>query len=209
MDKVVELTRWATRDTEARLITWTKRVSVAAIRAEAERATAPDEQETRDTERARSFRWWWVDDRRALGLEGYFPPDQGQAIVQAIKLAAKGIPDTSEQTGDDFDSPEDRRAWRNADALWALAQSKIAGQSGADRATVVVHTQVGTLGDREPFSELAGGGVLHSETARRLSSRGMRIRVRASPGAIVRVTYAARIPGSANSSSRFDWRQSA
>jgi len=32
----------------------------------------------------------------------------------------------------------------------------------------VVHTQLGTLGDRGPFSELAGGGVLHPDTARRL-----------------------------------------
>src|SRR5919106_4041027 len=83
LDKVVELTRFATRDTEARLIKWALRVSVAAIRAEAERATAPETEETVETERARSLRWWWYDERRALGLEGYFPPDQGQAIVAA------------------------------------------------------------------------------------------------------------------------------
>src|ERR687891_186473 len=127
LDKVVELTRWATRDTEARLIKWALRVSVAAIRAEAERATAPETEETVETERARSLRWWWYDERRALGLEGYFPPDQGAAIVAAIKLAAKDIPDTTEETGDNFDAPEDRRARRHADALWALASHKIAG----------------------------------------------------------------------------------
>ena len=168
LDKVVELTRFATGDTEARLIKWARRVSVAAIGAEAERATAPEDDETRDTERARSLRWWWYDERRALGLEGYFPPDQGAAIVQAIKLAAKEIPDTSDETGDDFDSPEDRRARRHADALWALASNKIGRHPHADRATVVVHTQLGALGDRGPFSELAGGGVLHPDTAKRL-----------------------------------------
>ena len=169
LDKVVELTRWATRDTEARLIKWALRVSVAAIRAEAERATAPETEETVETERARSLRWWWYDERRALGLEGYFPPDQGAAIVAAIKLAAKEIPDTTDETEDNFDAPEDRRARRHADALWALASHKIAGHPHADRATVVVHTQLGMLGDRGPFSELCGGGVLHPDTARRLS----------------------------------------
>ena len=111
MDKVVELTRFATPEPEARLVKWSRRVSVAAIRAEADRANAPEVEETRDTERARSLRWWWFDDNRALGLEGYFPAAQGAAIVAAIQRAAKEVPDTSEESGDhDFDTPSERRA---------------------------------------------------------------------------------------------------
>jgi hypothetical protein len=170
LDKVVELTRFATEDSEARLIKWAQRVSVAAVRAEAERAAAPELEETRDHERARSLRWWWYDDHRALGLEGYFPAAQGAAIVAALRRAATEVPDTDDATGDPgFDTPGDRRNRRHADALWALASQKIAGDCDADRATVVVHTALESLGDRGPFCELEGGGVLNKDTARRLS----------------------------------------
>lgn len=167
LDKVVELTRFSTVEGEARLIKWARRVSVAAIRAEAERSCGPDERETRDTERARSLRWWWYDERRALGLEGYFPPDQGAEIVAALKLAAKEVPDVDDG-GDALVTPDERRGRRHADALWALASGRIAADSNADRATMVVHTQLTALGDRGPFSELDGGGVLHEDTARRI-----------------------------------------
>ena len=169
LDKVVELTRFATPESEARLVTWARRVSVAAIRVEAERANGPEVEETRDTERARSLRWWWFDDNRALGLEGYFPAAQGAAIVAAIERAAKEVPDPSEESGDhDFDTPSERRD-RRCDALWAMASQTISRHSHADRATVVVHAALSALGDRPPFGELAGGGVLNPETVRRLS----------------------------------------
>ena len=170
LDKVVELTRFATADSEARLITWATRVSVAAVRAEAERAAAPEPEETRDHERARSLGWWWYEDHRAVGVEGYFPAAQGAAIVAALQRAATEVPATDDTTGDTcFDTPEDRRNRRLADALWALASQRIAGDCDADRATVVVHTALGSLGDRAPFSELDGGAVLNKDTARRLS----------------------------------------
>src|ERR687891_2669313 len=67
LDKVVELTRFAAPESEARLIKWARRGSGAAVRAGAERATAPETEEAVETERARSLRWWWYDERRALG----------------------------------------------------------------------------------------------------------------------------------------------
>jgi hypothetical protein len=90
--------------------------------------------------------------------------------VSALQRAATEVPATDDATGDPgFDSPGDRRNRRLADALWALASQKIAGDCDADRATVVVHTALESLGDRGPFCELEGGGVLNKDTARRLS----------------------------------------
>jgi hypothetical protein len=80
------------------------------------------------------------------------------------------------------DDPPGRDA-RRADALVALASVRIASDPDPDRATVVVHVPLEALtapgareaggkdgrGDGEPGCGLEGGGVIHSETARRLA----------------------------------------
>lgn len=58
IDKVVELTRFATAQTEARLIRWAKGVSGACIRRKADLAVRRSLEEVREAEEARSLSWW-------------------------------------------------------------------------------------------------------------------------------------------------------
>jgi DNA polymerase III psi subunit len=59
LDKVLELTRFATLDTETKLIAWATGVSAAAIRRKADLAQRDDIDEARADDRARSLSWWY------------------------------------------------------------------------------------------------------------------------------------------------------
>lgn len=170
LDKVLELSRWATPETEKKLITWAKRVSAAAIRHKADRANAPSLEEVQEVERIRSLRWWWFDEGRRMGLEGDFPAAQGAAIAKAIKRVADKLPELpQEDMFPGFEhSAEDRLESRCADALFLLASQTITQDSDADRATVVVHTALGMAEGAGRWSEIEGGPVINPEVARRL-----------------------------------------
>ncbi|MFN2526660.1 MAG: DUF222 domain-containing protein [Actinomycetota bacterium] len=170
LDKVAELARFATPDTERDLIRWGRRVTAATIRHRADLAQRASLDETQQAERERYLRWWWFDDGRRLWMEGQFPAAQGTAIVKALKSVADSIPSSPE----DADAPIRRFAEemdlerRCADALHALAMTSIAEDADVDRATVVVHTTLMSTGD-VISSEVEGGPVLHPEIARRLA----------------------------------------
>ena len=169
LDKVLELTRFATADTEAKLIDWARRVSVAAVRRRADRAARPSLDEAQDVERARFVRWWWFDDGRRLGLEGEFPAAQGTAITKAIKRIANQLPELPpDEPSSELESSEERMNQRCADALFALASQSISRDADADRATVVVHTTLGAIRE-ERSSEIEGGPVINARVAERLS----------------------------------------
>jgi uncharacterized protein DUF222 len=57
---------------------------------------------------------------------------------------------------------------RRADALVALCSTRIASDQDPDRATVVVHAQLGGIVSDDGGAEIEGGPVIHPETARRL-----------------------------------------
>jgi hypothetical protein len=138
LDKSVELARFATPETEERLIAWARRVSPAAIRRKANLAQRQSLEDACDAERARFLRWWWFDDGKRLGLEGEFPAATGAAITAALRRVAQRLPDLP--LDDVETTSEDRLQQRCADALHALAMSSIAEDRDADRATVVVHS---------------------------------------------------------------------
>jgi hypothetical protein len=171
MDKVLELARFATADTEKKLITWARRVSAAAIRRKANRALRPSLEEARGVERARFLRSWWFDEGRRLGLEGEFPAAQGAAITKAIRRVADRLshlpPD--EENGEFEPCPDDLLEERCADALLAMASHNVSEDGDADRATIVVHTTLGAVCGEQRWSELEEGPVIHPEIARRLS----------------------------------------
>jgi hypothetical protein len=162
IDKVVELARFATFESEAGLIHWAKYVSCAAVRRKADLEARRAIEEVRQAERARYLNWWHADDGDRLGLEGELPAAQGAIVVRALQRVADTIPVMPGE--EDASYAEARRA----DALVALCSGRIADDADADRATVVVHARLGDLVATSGSAEVEGGGRLHPETARRL-----------------------------------------
>jgi hypothetical protein len=171
IDKVLELSRFATPESEDRLISWARRVTPATIRRKADVANAPTRSEVVESHRDRHLDYWWTDDGRRLWLEGSWPSEQGAVIAKSLDRMAGRLPDIV----DDEDEPpslEVSLGMRRADALVALASHRIAEDADADRATVVVHVDAETLGADHGGAEIEGGGVVGAKTARRLACDG-------------------------------------
>jgi Domain of unknown function (DUF222)/HNH endonuclease len=162
LDKVVELTRFATVETEDELIGWANTVSTGRIRREADLAARTSIDEARDADRDRTLKWWYFEEGRRFALEAELPAADGAVVARALDRLAEQTPVSQ---GDELDSPVDAR---RADALVTLASTHIAQDVDPDRATVIVHAQLPSLVSEESACELDGGAVIHSETARRL-----------------------------------------
>lgn len=160
VDKVVELTRFATPQTEAGLITWAKGVSCGAIRHKGDLAARPSIREARDAERSRAVRWWFDEDSR-FGLEAELPASQGAVVARALDRLAESMPVMPE---DDRWNAEVRRA----DALVAPCSARIAQDQDPDRATVVIHAQLEGLMSGRGGCQIEGGPVIHPQTVQRL-----------------------------------------
>jgi hypothetical protein len=174
LEKTVELCRFATPETEKRLIPWARRVSPAGIRRKADLEARAAIEDARAADRDRNLRYWWFDDGRRLGLEGSLPADQGAIVASALDRLADRVPDIvadDESDGHDDESRdvEGSLEARRADALVALCAGAIAADPDPDRATVVVHADAGTLAGDHRGCEVENGPVIHPETARRLS----------------------------------------
>lgn len=166
IDKTVELARFATADSEARLIPWARNVSCGCIRRKGDLAVRQSIDDVRDAECARSVSWWYFDDGRRFGLEAMLPAAQGAAVARALERVAEQLPVMPGE--EDCCSADARRA----DALVALASTHIASDADPDRATVVMHAQLDALHSAGGGCEIEGGGVVHAETARRLLCSG-------------------------------------
>ncbi len=172
IDKVLEVSRYATPETEHRLISWAKRVTPATIRRAADVASAPNREETIESDKSRHLDYWWTDDGGRLWLEGSWPSDQGAVIAKSLDRMAGRLPDIVADEDAEPPSFEVSLGMRRADALVALASHRIAEDADADRATVVVHVDAETLGADHGGAEIEGGGVMGAETARRLACDG-------------------------------------
>jgi hypothetical protein len=161
IDKVVELTRFATPETEARLLRWAERVSGAAIRHRGDVEARRHLEEAQQAERRRFLQWWYTDD--AFQLRGELPAAQGAIVAKALDRVAETIPEMPGTEDDPY--PEDAR---RADALVALCSSRIAADPDPNRATVVIHAQLDGLVSGSGGCEIEDGPVIHPETARRL-----------------------------------------
>lgn len=163
IDKVVELCRFASAETEGHLVRWAKEVSCAAVRHRGDLAArASDDEEVVEAERARFLSWWWFDEGRRLGLQGELPAAQGAAVVRALERAAEQVPAMPDERDGCFASA------RRADALAALCSARIEADADPDRATVVVHAQLEGLVSGSGGCEVEDGPALHPETLRRL-----------------------------------------
>jgi hypothetical protein len=166
IDKVVELARFASFESEAGLIRWATFVSCAAVRRRADLEVRRAIDDVRDAERARFLNWWYLDDGNRLGLEAELPAAHGAVVASALQRVTETLPV--------MPGEEDpiRAEARRADALVALCSSRLADDADADRATVVVHARLGDLAATRGSAEIEGGGAIHPETARRLLCDG-------------------------------------
>lgn len=159
LDRVLELARLATPETERQLIPWARRVSSSWIRhkADLERRTAC--KEAKDADRGRFLQWTWEGDT-TLSVYGSLTADQGAAFVKAIDKAADEVPVSP------VDDPANIEA-RRADALAMLVAGAAAEEGSSDHATVVVHVPLEALASKSRCSEIAPGITIHPSVARR------------------------------------------
>jgi hypothetical protein len=158
-DKVLQLARFVTPETEKDLLAWARRASVNAIRRRADLANRPSLDETGDAHRERFLQWSWYDGDTRVGIEAMLPVDTGSAVITAIKDLAGSLPSVPAE-----DSTFQQRC---ADALVALCSS--GSTTGGNQPHVVVGIELGDLAGDGPGCALEGGPVLHPELARRFA----------------------------------------
>lgn len=117
VDKAVELTRFATPETESRLLVWAGGVSCGAIRRKADVVARRSSGEAEEAERSRFLSWWTFDEGRRFGLEAELPSGQGAVVAKMLDRLADSLPVMPEERG-----PAGADA-RRADALVALCSS--------------------------------------------------------------------------------------
>ena len=155
IDKLVELTRFATPETERHLIVWATRVSCGAVRRRGDLETRRTLRDAADVERDRRLSWWWFDEGRRFGLEAELPAAHGAIVAKALERVAESVPAMPDEGDADA---------RRADALVAVCSAEIADDPDPDRATVVVHASAAEGGP----AEIEGGGVAHPAAVDRL-----------------------------------------
>ena len=190
LDKVVELTRFATPQDEAKLLVWALRVAVSTIRDRADYASRIPDKELIEADKERTLRWHVEYDRPRLSLYGSFPLADGLAITTAIdRLAA-----TMARSPEDSNDPEESFDARRADALARLASSAIAADADPDRATVVVHAELAALVSGEASSSAGDGLALHpAVTGRFLCDCRLQGVVHGDDGRVVGIGYTTRL----------------
>jgi hypothetical protein len=163
VDKAVELTRFATPETESRLLVWAGGVSCGAIRRKADVVARRSSAEAEEAERSRFLSWWTFDEGRRFGLEAELPSAQGAVVAKVLDRLADSPPVMPGERG-----PAGADA-RRADALVALCSSGDDADRDPDRATVVVHARLDGPDDELRECEIEDGPAINRDTARRLA----------------------------------------
>jgi uncharacterized protein DUF222/HNH endonuclease len=163
IDKVVELTRFATPQTERKLIPWAQSVSCGAIRDRGDLVLRQRIEEVRDAEDSRFLRWGFFDQGRRFALSAELSAADGAVVAKAIDRLAERVPVMPGEEG-----PSCVEA-RRADALVGMCSGQIASDPDPDRATVIIHAQLDGLLSGTGGAEVEDGPIIHPHTARRLA----------------------------------------
>ncbi|HSH22029.1 MAG TPA: DUF222 domain-containing protein [Candidatus Caenarcaniphilales bacterium] len=168
LDKVLELCRFATPETETALVKWATKVTVGSIRERGDLEIARSLEKVKKAQDERYVQWWRSDDDEMLCIQAMLPSDQGAKVTAAIDRLAAQIPAVEAQGGDTA-AEQPSICQRRADALVQMASVQIAGDEDSDRASVVVHATLDALSRDEGNGQVARGPVLHPETVRKFS----------------------------------------
>ena len=137
VDKVVELTRFATDETEDGLVEWAARVSAARIRHEGEVLRRVETDEAAHDDEVRAVSWSYRDEGRRFEMHADLPAAQGATVAQAIDRMSATIPP---MPGERAGGPGQRGAptpWsRSARQDWAPMPIPNARRSWSTRAPV-------------------------------------------------------------------------
>ena len=158
VDKIVELTRFATPETETELIPWAESAPCAEIR---DRGDELRRRAVEDVRTAHDTRYWFsrkVDEGHSLLISTKVPIVEGTTVLKAVCRRTDQMP---VMPGEESSCSLPQR---RADALVAIASAAIAQGPDPDRATVIVHAQM----DESTNARIEGGPVLSKETTRRL-----------------------------------------
>jgi hypothetical protein len=164
IDKVVELTRFATPAEEKKLLAWARRVAVATIRDRADCECRIADRDVSEADKERSLKWWLDQDNARMSIYGSFPAADGAVITTAIDRLAAKMPSSPVDDVDEQASLEARRA----DALAALASQAISDDADSDRATVVVHAELSALTAKDGNGVVGGSLPIHPAVTQRI-----------------------------------------
>ena len=167
IEKVVELTRFATIHDEEKLIKWAQKVTPATVRAKADRANRPDISEANEAHDSRYIEFW--KDELMLRFEGAVTLEEGAKLEKAVNRCAEKLSRSTDGLKEETDCS--MPALR-ADALVALASARIEQDADQDAATVVVHVDLQDLRGGAGGGEIEGGGVLTPEMISQLRCDG-------------------------------------
>ncbi|HJR98081.1 MAG TPA: DUF222 domain-containing protein [Actinomycetota bacterium] len=162
IDKVVELSRFATHDDEDALLRWARTVPSGALRRTAELRARERRREAEQDERTRWLEWRYADDGRRFLLDGELPSAQGAVVARALERIGDQIP---AMPGEES---VHHAGSRRADALVALCSASLAGHEDQDRATVIVHADLEALYDADANAAIEGGPVIAGPSLHRL-----------------------------------------
>lgn len=170
LDKVCELTRFATKEAERDLITWARRVSTARIRERADQEARRDERDAEAVSKGRGLECDWCDDY--LRVATMFTAERGVVVMEAVDRVANELAaypedmELAQRLG--FDHFEPSIEQRRADALYLLVTGGATSSGKLVEPTVVVHAPLEALTEDEGSGDI-GGATLHPETLRRLT----------------------------------------
>jgi hypothetical protein len=159
IDKVLELTRFATPETEEDLVRWANTVSSAWIRRKADLLEREGLQEVQEAISERSCIYYYYASGKRFRLELDVPGSEGPRIVEQLRKTARRIPEMPGEEG------SCGRSKREADA--AVVHLTGAGEE-TTRATVIIHARVDELLSDDGKASVQDGEVVSAETARRM-----------------------------------------
>lgn len=157
VDKVVELTRFATPDKQERQIEWARRSRVADVKARADEANAAPKDDVEMAERGRYLGRRFSMDGLQMSIYGHMPAIDGELVWAALEEIADSLQPLPED--EPFDEIEER-GLRMADAL-VIAVAASSAQEEGFSPSLTVHAELEALQDGSKSGRIEDGPTLH------------------------------------------------